>query len=303
MGAKLIIFLTVFILSFAFVQGCKKSDDAVSPAEENITLDTAKVKYAGVRSSAYGITPFPDAAGWEKAMAAMKEKFPGSTASAIWIVGTIYDDNTAHLEFPSGGGSYNNISFSDSDKHEAYLDYFDTRGIKVFLQAEPADAEMNELIDLVLSRYKHHPCVAGFGVDVEWYRVSKYPGWGMKITDSLAKAWEVKVKSYNSSYQLFLKHWDPAWMPPEYRGDIIFTNDSQGFSNAQAMVNEFKNDWSPRFYPNTVFFQIGYEADKDWWHYFNDPPKELGEWITKDIPQKCGVFWVDFTLKDVLQAE
>jgi hypothetical protein len=303
MRIKSVCLFTVLVIFISLFAACKKDNESTSPVNVDNTSDTAKVKYAGVRSSEYGIDPFPEPAGWEKAISAMKDNFAGSIPSAIWIVGTISDDNTLHLEFPSGGKDYNHISFSDYDKHDTYLDYFDTKGIKVFLQVEPADAEMNDIIDAVLSRYKDHPCVAGFGVDIEWYRVSEYPGWGMKITDSLAQAWETKVKSYNSSYKLFLKHWDPAWMPPAYRGELIFVDDSQGFGDVQLMVNEFKNDWAPKFYPNIVFFQVGYEQDKEWWQYFVDPPKDLGERIAADIPQQCGIFWVDFTLKEVLPIE
>ena len=139
-------------------------------------------------------------------------------------------------------------------------------------------------------------------MDVEWYREHENKGWGVKVTDALAESWENTVKSINPDYQLFLKHWDREWMPPNYRGDLVFVDDSQGFSSQQAFDNEFVTYWSKYFEPNDVIFQIGYETDKSWWNDLEDPPAELGNNLALSINpnQNCGIMWVDFTLKDVL---
>ena len=89
-------------------------------------------------------------------------------------------------------------------------------------------------------------------------------------------------------------------MPPTYRGDIIFVDDSQMLQNFEAMLDEFVNYWSGYFEPNMVFFQIGYNSDKPWWNILDDPPLDIGDAIAQNISQDCGVFWVDFTLEDVL---
>jgi hypothetical protein len=233
----------------------------------------------------------------------MQQKFEGSLPTGIWIVGVMRGKESMYLEFPSDGKNVKNVIFAEEDKHEPYFDYFDENGIKVFLQVEPANADMIELIDLVLGRYKHHPCVMGFGVDVEWYRVSDNPGTGMKISDELAEQWEKRVKMHNPDYKIFLKHWDYNWMPPKYKGDIVFVDDSQELPSLDAMVDEF-NVWADRFFPNPVVFQIGYRSDKKWWEKFNDPPKYLGEKIAeKTEGQQVGIIWVDFTLKDVIPLD
>ena len=90
-----------------------------------------------------------------------------------------------------------------------------------------------------------------------------------------------------------------GWMPPKYRGDIVFVNDSQGFSSLNEMVGEFRG-WGAFFKPNRVFSQVGYEADKRWWQKLADPAKDVGAAIAAKIDQQCGIFWVDFTLRDVL---
>ena len=263
-----------------------------------------KVVWAGVRSSQYGIKPFPSAEGWLKAMRTMEGYFPGSSPAAIWIVGQMTKDRTTmHLFFPSEGKQVPHVEFEPADNHEAYLDAFDKAGIKVFLQVESADADMETLIDLVLGRYKHHPCVIGFGVDVEWYKVADKPGTGTPVDDATAKKWDARIKSHNPSYRMFLKHWDIKWMPPTYRSDIVFVDDSQIFKTMDEMVTEFQTSWAHAFYPNTVVFQIGYGPDKPWWSKLAVPPQDLGTAIARGVKQDLGIIWVDFSLRDVLPIE
>lgn len=259
--------------------------------------------YAGARSSSYGIKPFPDPESWEAVLGTMSGYFPDSTPCAIWIIGVLYNDHkSCRMEFPSDGNNYDNIVFLDYDKHEEYLSRFDEAGIKVFLQVEPANADIFTLIDVVLNRYKHHSSVIGFGVDVEWYHEAEYSGRGEPVDDSTAQKWEARVKSHNKTYKLFLKHWDRKWMPPTYRGDLVFVDDSQGFDNFERMIAEFTEYWSDYFYPNLVLFQIGYRKDRSVWDKFNNPPKYLGQMFASKISQNCGVIWVDFTLRDVIPS-
>lgn len=281
------------------------ADCAKRPAEKlapgQAPTGPARVIYAGVRSSKYGIKPFPNPAAWERAIETMSTYFPGSTPCGIWIVSTMAKTpRFTHLEFPSDGRSFSNIEFEAADKHEPYLDYFDGAGIKVFLQVEPANADMGTLIDLVLGRYKHHPCVIGFGVDVEWNKTADYPETGLAVDDVTAREWEARVKSHNPAYRLFLKHWDQEWMPPTFRGDLVFVDDSQIFPDMESMIKEFAEGWAPAFYPNLVVFQVGYNSDKPWWSKLPDPPRTLGEAIRKRTRQDIGIIWVDFSLRDVL---
>lgn len=293
----LLIFILVLPIIFIY---CQKSD--IEPVPET-QESPQNIIYAGVRSSSYGIDPFPEPEGWQKAMQTMSEYFEGSTPCAIWIVGKFERNKACHLFFPSDGKTYTNIEFETEDTHERYLSLFDRVGIKVFLQVEPASADLPTLIDIVLNRYKHHPCVIGFGVDVEWHRESENPEWGVPVNDQQAEMWEQRVKAHNPQYKLFLKHWDRNWMPKNYRGDIIFVDDSQILPNLDAMLDEFVNYWSAYFYPNMVLFQIGYPSDKSWWEKLENPPSEIGMAIASRIKQDCGIFWVDFTLRDVLPTE
>ena len=298
---------TVVLFALLATSVCIKKPPAgsVPPTDSwpPVLANPGQTVFAGVRSSNYGIKPFPEPPGWQNAIRKMTSYFEGTTPCAIWIVGELARPRDCHLFFPGDGNQYPHVVFDPVDKHEKFLNYFDKAGIKVFLQVEPANADMNTLIDLVLGRYKHHPSVIGFGVDVEWYREADFPERGSKVDDVTAQQWEYKVKSHDPHYRLFLKHWDAGWMPPGYRGDIIFVDDSQEFKRFDDMVIEFVNDWARRFYPNMVVFQVGYNSDKPWWKKLPDPPKTIGDAIRKRVKQECGIIWVDFSLREVLPLE
>jgi hypothetical protein len=266
--------------------------------------DSAGVRYAGVRSSIYGMRDhFPAPEGWGKALNTMAGYFPGSQPVAIWIVGSLARPG-CRLEFPrdpADNSLHDKIEFHDSDRHEPYLTYFDQHGIKVFLQVEPGFAEVEPLIDLVLERYGRHPSVIGFGVDVEWYRGVTADS-GVPVTDEVAVKWETRVKSHNPAHRLFLKHYDKSWLCQKHRGQIVFVDDSQQFPDLATAVTEF-GAFAAHFYPNPVMFQIGYPADRKWWGELPVPPKDLGQRLAAVTRQECGIIWVDFTLRQVLPYE
>ena len=235
------------------------------------------IKYAGLRSSSYGIKPFLAPKQWKNALDTMTGYFKEAQPVVIWNVGVIDSETKGViLEFPAPEGSYENIIFAGSDKHESYLDYFDANGIKVFLQVEPGSADVKNLIDLVLNRYSNHRSIAGFAIDVEWYHNDPRNRNGRTVTDREAVIWENQVKSHNGSFQLLLKHFDKSYLCPTYRGDIVFVDDSQHFENARQFISEL-SDFAAYFYPNPVIYQIGYPSDKSWWHQYNYPAKYLGD--------------------------
>ena len=287
-------FFTIFLTILLFISCLEKER-------------TEGVVYAGARAHRECIRPFPNPEGWVMALKAINKNFEGSTPCALWILGRITHSqgkSVCSFDFPppKNGKKYENVRFtSNVDLNEKYLSLFDKQGVKVFLQVESGDANVDDLIDLVLKRYRRHRCVAGFGVDVEWHKIRKNVklSYGEPISDEEAKRWEKKVKSYNRKYKLYFKHWLPAWMPPKYRGDLIFVNDSQDYQNLDLMVKDF-DYWAKKYYPNTVFFQIGYGSDRTkLWGSMENPPKEMADAIGADIKQPHGFFWVDFTLREV----
>ncbi|MFH0990933.1 MAG: T9SS type A sorting domain-containing protein [bacterium] len=260
-------------------------------------MNGQSISYAGFRASrilnSYPNRQFPSPQYWSNTAGTIASKFPGSSPAGIWIVSLYISNGTTQFNFPSNGASLPYVNFISTDQNESYLKHFDTTGVRVWLQVEPGEANIDTLISLVLNRYKHHPCVLGFGVDVEWYKNNS------KITDALAQQWEEKVKSIDTSYTLFLKHYGRSWMPQVYRGNILFVDDSQDFSSSSTplnyMVNEFKA-WGALFAPNKVAFQYGYAADSVWWRSYADPLKTIGDALRSAIPTTEALFWVDFTI-------
>ncbi|MFA6618912.1 MAG: T9SS type A sorting domain-containing protein [Candidatus Neomarinimicrobiota bacterium] len=264
-------------------------------------------KYAGFRASrilgSYPNREFPSPEYWEGAAKQMVANLPAYEPAGLWIVSIYLSDPKGYtlLNFPSDGAYPDSVYYRSVDQNEDWLSHFDKTGVSIWLQVEPGGADIDTLISIVLNRYKHHSCVKGFGIDVEWYQTHSYSG-GRKVTNEEAEGWEKKVKSIDPNYTLFLKHYSPRWMPATYRGDICFVDDSQNFNWGSSpfnnMLNEFKS-WGQRFAPNPVAFQYGYDADKNWWSEFSDPPKHISTQLDAQISNCRGLFWVDFTICDV----
>ncbi len=230
----------------------------------------------------------------------MSSRFPGSTGSSILVVveidGMSGPGCWAHFPNPDGG-TYPGVRFDAVDEFEPMLAAFDQSSIKAWVQVESSGCDMSMLIDLVLGNYGHHPSVVGFGVDDEWYLNKSYQV-GKPITDAEAQAWVQQVRTYKSTYQVFLKHWLESQMPPTYRNGLVFVNDSQGFRSLSAMVTDFKA-WGQYFAPAPVGFQFGYARDKKWWSRLSNPPKTIGDAILAGTPNTMDLYWVDFTAYDI----
>ena len=217
---------------------------------------------------------------WAHAIFNVNNRFPNSRPWITWAVGEL----KGAKQIPDAA-------------HEEYLAHMDLLGVDVFLEVWPGGKDVLILIDTYLARYKHHPCIAGFGVDLEFHR---------KVDDATAKAWDEKIKSHNKNYRLFFKHWELSYMPPTYRGveggkaNPIFINMSSEAS-IEALNKEFV-EWAEHFAPSAVAFQIGYPTEEDgmdgkattgWWK-MKDPIKEWGDLLIAGIntdKQEIGLLW------------
>jgi hypothetical protein len=284
---------------------------AVAVETNAIPLAAAAVCRAGLRSSPYGPRHgFPAPAYWLRAARSMASTFTRAAPVLVWIVGTMERASAAAdgkdysgrvlLSFPApaGGAAGANIVFASHDANEAYLEQFDRNGIQVWLQVEPGNADVDTLIRLALGRYAKHPSVIGFGVDVEWHRWSRQNSAGTKITNAQAEAWSRSVRSFNPRYQLFLKHWLAAKMPPAYRQGLVFINDSQRFASFAQMLKHFEQ-WGKRFAPAPVGFQFGYPADREWWQQLANPARDIGKALLSRLSNASDLIWVDFTMEEI----
>ena len=282
-----------------------------------------RVIYTGTRSSVYGLGDqwlVPEE--WKSVTDQMQEWYPSAQPTMVWIVGSL-SGMGCNLEFlpaddvDTAALAEQYIYFSEPTRenhlsHEEYFNYFDENGIQVYLQVEPGFADVDTLIDLVLAQYGDHPCVVGVGVDVEWYHGVTEDA-GLPISDALAEQWDRHIKDINPEYRLFLKHYNIRYLPPSYRSDILFVNDSQGFGSAigdvlglydedlddvLGFMPEFKR-FADAFPDNDVLYQIGYAVDETWFYTMEDPVVlSLGQRLAEVTGQNCGIIWVDFTIKD-----
>jgi hypothetical protein len=255
--------------------------------------------HAGFRSSRYGVDPFPTPEWWTTTATTYAAGMGGATPAGVWLVGTINDDGTCHLTFPAPATAPATVTFSDTDLNEEYLAYFDQHGVKVWLQVEPGNAAVSDLMDLVLAQYGQHPSVIGFGVDVEWYQYSESVApTGTPVTDAEAEAWVTQARGFDPSYTVFVKHWETGFLPPTARDGLMFISDSQEVTSRESLVAEFEV-WGCRYAPAPVGFQIGYDPDRSWWSNYQNPPVEIGQAIVEAVPNTGGLFWVDFTITEV----
>jgi len=258
---------------------------------------------AGLRSSDYGISPFPSPTWWVNSINSMAGSFSEKPAGSSILVVVEIDGMSgpgcwAHFPNPDGR-TYPGVRFDATDEFEPLLDAFDKPevGIKAWVQVESSGCDMTMLINLVMGHYGSHPSVVGFGVDDEWYLNKSYQV-GKPITDAEARDWVGLVRSFDSSDKVFLKHWLTSQMPPTYRDGIVFINDSQGLRSLSAMVTDFAA-WGQYFYNAPVGFQYGYARDKKWWGRLSNPPKTIGDAIRAATPNTTDLYWVDFTAYDI----
>ena len=293
---------------------------AMTSCDEEVNSGPCTVKWAGIRVSNYGLRRsfgkdnFPSAstlAGYAQKMANCYE---GSSGTYILIVGTIssvYNDNgdvisgRCSVQFPLSK-TITNVRGSDEDFYEAYLTEMDKTDSSVWIQVEPGDADLVALATEVMNHYKHHSCVKGFGIDVEWYeyreKAGDDEGDSSKLSDAKAKAVVDAVRAINPEYTVFVKHWDERWLPPSYRDGLIFVSDSQYYDSPAQQRDDFA-EWARHYAPSPVMFQIGYDADKSTvWGRYDNPAKELGQFIVSGCKSgnDVGIIWVDFTLKEAM---
>ena len=200
---------------------------------------------------------------------------------------------------PKGYSETEFIKYADNDKFESILTKFDQEGINVWLQVEPGDNDLIELAKIVFKQYGHHTCVKGFGIDLEWW-YRRDDNSGSVLSDKDAKKVVDYVRSINSEYTVFAKHWKPSFMPETYREGMIFVDDSQDFDMLSNAKKEFKK-WASTFSGNPVMFQIGYEADE---HLWVKSPVEFAKAIIDEVTQynkHVGILWVDFTMREALK--
>ena len=275
---------------------------------------TDGARWAGIRASSYGLEEsfgsYPSVNEMTGYIEKMESCYSGSNGTVVLIVGVVSgrDDfyRTCFLDFPLSK-EINNAVGSDVDLYENYLSAMDNAGYSVWLQVEPGYADLEELATEVMKRYKHHSCVKGFGIDVEWYKRSTNRKDDNKDGTALDKTTANRVlkaiQKINPSYTIFVKHWVAGYLTEgEPVEGFIYIDDSQIFKSLSRMCEDFAS-WAENFDPCPVMFQIGYDSDEWIWSQFENPAKQLGQTLLSECntDNDKGIIWVDFTLKEVIE--
>lgn len=263
-------------------------DNEGASASDDVTVEVWARIDAGFHYSLYSSAGEQPPEHWIDFAETMAGQFWQGAPGGLWTVAHVFGRRPL-LTFP-GTSSDPYIDFSAQDETEAVLSRFDEAGVGVWLLIEAGDASVEELIRLVLDRYGHHPSVRGVGVDIEWFRSFSYSD-GKAVTDTEARSWRDRVRSFDAEDRLMLIHWEQSKMPPNLREGLVFLDDSQGFRSLNAMLNEFAA-WGAHFTPARTAFLYGFDSDRTWWSTISDPAVEIGRRILGRVPNAVGLFWI-----------
>jgi hypothetical protein len=180
---------------------------------------------------------------------------------------------------------------------------------EVYLQIEPGNADIAWLLKTVYNRFCNrnpwrpvHPCIAGFGIDTEWYKnVDPFAPYNDEVViDTGTGNWLLGlIKALNPQMRLFLKHFAPAAISNQCAKDIIYVDDTQGNGSLLPENNfdpinlssaeEDYASWASAYSPADIVFQGFYDSalfetchqgvpdnqrsprDSRWWGLLNDP--------------------------------
>lgn len=279
--------------------------------KDPFSLDTgAPNVYAGLRRSVYGLPSKNEddewwvKNAWDFAYKVQDEKQVVEPC-IIQIISGYNSDGSTTMGFPKPKDltvKSSSITFNENNNinHERALSLYDRKGVKAILQFESGNSDVIECLEIAHKAFGHHPSVIGYGIDAEWYFTKESSDQtGIPISDNNAAKWLDKVLSFNPSYSLFLKHWEPEHMPPKFRHrNLWFLSDSQIFKSIGEFMNDFTN-WDQSYNHSTTGYQYGYPKDKIWWEDISNPPVEIGQRILNDLPNCKFLFWVDFTADHV----
>lgn len=269
--------------------------------------------YAGLRRSVYGLPSKNSDDGWWVKSAwdfayKIKETVPSAEfvePCIIQIISGYNRDGTTTMGFAKPEGmeiTSTSISFNDDNEinHERALSLYDRKGVKAILQFESGNSDVLECLEIAHKKFGHHQSVIGYGIDAEWFFTKESPDQtGIPITDEDTKKWLDRILSYNPSYSLFMKHWEPEHMPPTFRHrNLWFLSDSQIFKSLDEFMDDFTH-WDSSFDNSVSGYQYGYPKDRIWWKDISNPPAEIGKRIVNDLPNPKFLFWVDFTANEV----
>ncbi len=294
------LFFILLLLSAGFI--------FLSNRPKRIAKVQADVIYVGLRRSHYGLREKNADNRWwverAKNFASLVKKNRPTIPTIIEIISGYKKNGTTLFTFSKPSAYRGDTGFMifkpGKLNHERALSLYDQQGVKAIIQLEPGEANVLSCLEIADQAFGHHPCIIGYGVDAEWFRTDQSADRsGIPVSDSLAALWLKKIRSFDASYSLFLKHWDIGHLPAHFRHPKLwFLDDSQGFRDLSHFIREFK-DWAAFAPQQYAGYQFGYPRDRVWWNTFKNPPLTLSKALIENIAQTKFLFWVDFTADQI----
>jgi hypothetical protein len=193
--------------------------------------------------------------------------FGGEDGVIDLVVAQAHSNGLVYLPFPfqDTGLLYSTTS---TDLVEMYLSEFEAAGLNVILSVQPLEADIKELIGIILSRYSNHDNILGVNVDIEW----KESGTPNHVSNEERNAWLSEIKKYNADYKLFITYFKDYTYFPSDHPDLVVLYD--GEQSTQTYLMEEYQDLARHY--SSVGIYTGYSS--------STPPAASPEQITSAAP-------------------
>lgn len=239
--------------------------------------------YSGTIGARHRIDPFPVKEEW----VSISKKISKETSfkpALLWQVG-IYYNQGVRLSFPGQENRRDKLYFSEVDFGKEYINYFDKKGIDVFLTIEPGSASTRTGIHRSLNNYKENKSIKGICIDYEWVEEG--------VTKREIQAWRKMVSVFNPNHYLMFKHWKIGEIPAVAGENIVYLNSMEGVKNREDLLKR-ADLWYRHYYPAKIGFIIGYKKDQKLWanYTIQDFKNDLD---SRDIKYNF-IFWSETNL-------
>jgi hypothetical protein len=138
------------------------------------------------------------------------------------VVAQAHSNGLVYLPFPFQNTGFL-YSTTTTDLVEMYLSEFEAAGLGVILSVQPLEADIKELIGIILSRYGNHDNILGINIDIEW----KESGTPNHVSNEERDTWLSEMKKYNANYRLFITYFQDYTYFPDDHPDLVILFDGE----------------------------------------------------------------------------
>jgi peptidoglycan/xylan/chitin deacetylase (PgdA/CDA1 family) len=138
------------------------------------------------------------------------------------VVAQAHSNGLVYLPFPFQNTGFL-YSTTNIDLVEMYLSEFEAAGLGVILSVQPLEADIKQLIGIILSRYGNHDNILGINIDIEW----KESGTPNHVSNEERNTWLSEIKKYNANYKLFITYFGDYTYFPDDHADLVVMYDGE----------------------------------------------------------------------------